>query len=124
MSRRWVAIAAAYLLVLQAIFAGLASGAKAANISLDREFALTLCAPGNTAPASADHAGTATPHADQSCCTPGCAMSAAGQPPEASFEPVVHRAADQVAFSKRLDRPLGFLAGRSPANPRAPPFMV
>jgi hypothetical protein len=124
MSRRWVAIAAAYLLVLQAIFAGLASGAKAASISLDRELALTLCAPGDTATASADHGGAGAQHADQSCCALGCPMSAGGQPPGADFEPVVHRAADQVAFSERLDRPLGFLSGRSPANPRAPPVTV
>jgi hypothetical protein len=123
LSRRWVAIAAAYLLVLQAIFAGLSSAAYAASVSLDRELALTLCAPSNTAPARTDHGGAAT-HVDQSCCTLGCPMSAGGQPPEANFEPVVHRAADQVAFSKRFDRPSGFLAGRSPANPRAPPAEI
>ena len=39
--RRWVALAAAYLVVLQAIFAGLTSGANAASFSLDRSLAIT-----------------------------------------------------------------------------------
>ena len=39
-SSRWVAIAAAYLLVLQAVFVGLASGAHAAGMSLDRSLAI------------------------------------------------------------------------------------
>lgn len=124
MSRRWGAIAVAYLLVLQALFAGLASGVTAATVSLDRELALTLCASAETGPVGADHGGAAIPHADQNCCTAACPMLAGGEPPEAGFEPVIHRAADQVAFSRRLDRPSGFLAGRSSANPRAPPVQV
>jgi len=124
LSRRWVAVAAAYLLVLQAIFGGMASGARAASISLDHELAFMLCAPGSMAPADAEQGGTTAPHADMSCCTLGCPMAAGGLPAVAGFVPVVHRAADQVAFSRRLDRPLGFLSGRTPANPRAPPFAV
>jgi hypothetical protein len=106
---------------LQAIFAGMASGARAASISLDGKLAVTLCAPGSMAPADASHNGSTAPHADMSCCTLGCPMAAGGLPFLAGFEPVVHRAADLVAFSRRLDRPLGFLSGRTPANPRAPP---
>lgn len=121
LSRRWVAVAAAYLLVLQAIFAGMASGARAAGNGLDHELAITLCAPGSITPADADHSGSAAAHADMSCCTLGCAMPAGGLPSAAVFAPVVHRAADQVAFSRGLDRPSGFLSGRTPANPRAPP---
>jgi hypothetical protein len=98
---------------LQAIFAGMASGARAASISLDHELAF---------PADAHDGGTAAPHADLSCCTLGCTMSAGCLPSVAGFAPVVHRAADQVAFSRRLDRPLGFISGRGPANPRAPPL--
>ncbi len=122
LSRRWVAVAAAYLLVLQAIFAGMASGARAASISLDHELAFTLCAPGSVVPADAHDGGTAAPHTDLSCCTLGCPMSAGCLPSVAGFAPVVHRAADQVAFSRRLDRSLGFISGRGPANPRAPPL--
>jgi hypothetical protein len=117
--RRWVALAAAYLVVLQAIFAGLASGANAASFSLDRSLAMTLCAGGDQ-PMSQNN-GAAT-HELMSCCMLGCAFTGAGAPAApAAFLPVVHRPTDLVAFQLRLDQPSGFVAGRSPANPRAPP---
>lgn len=124
MSRVWVAIAAAYLLVLQATFAGLASGAKAASIGLGHEFTLSLCARGNTTAADTDHSGPAVPHADLSCCNVGCSNSASGLPAEASFEPVVHDTIDEVTLYRRPDRLHVFLAVRSPANPRAPPYSI
>ncbi|CAN7641470.1 hypothetical protein [Bosea sp. LjRoot237] len=118
--RRWVALAAAYLVVLQAIFAGLTSGANAASFSLDRSLAMTLCAGGDMPIGQSD--GTAAAHELMSCCMLGCAFSGAGAPAApASFLLVVHRAVDLVAFQQRLDLPSGFIAGRSPANPRAPP---
>lgn len=119
-TRRWVALAAAYLVVLQAIFAGLASGANAASFSLDRSLAMTLCAGGDQPMSQSD--GAAATHELMTCCMLGCAFSGAGAPAApASFLPVVHRPADLVAFQQRLDLPSGFVAGRSPANPRAPP---
>lgn len=118
--RRWVAVAAAYLVVLQAVFAGLASGANAAAFSLDRALALTLCA-GGEAPAGTSH-GDAAAHDQSSCCLLGCALSGGGAPAApAAFLPVIHRPVDLIAFQRRLDLPHGFAAGRSPANPRAPP---
>lgn len=118
-TRRWVALAAAYLVVLQAIFAGLASGANAANFSLDRSLAMTLCAGGDM-PASQGEGAAA--HELISCCMLGCAFSGTGSPAAPiDFLPVVHRTVDLVAFQRRLDLPSGFVAGRSPANPRAPP---
>jgi hypothetical protein len=123
MSRSWVAIAAAYLLVLQATFAGLASGAKAASISLGYELTLTLCAHGSTTGADIDHSGPTGPHADLSCCSVGCSISASGLPAKASFEPAVHYA-DEVTLYGRPDRLQAFLAVRSPANPRAPPYSI
>lgn len=118
--RRWVALAAAYLVVLQAIFAGLTSGANAASFSLDRSLAMTLCAGGDMPIGQSD--GAAAAHELMTCCMLGCAFSGAGAPAApASFLPVVHRAVDLVAFQQRLDLPAGFIAGRSPANPRAPP---
>lgn len=118
--RRWGALAAAYLVVLQAIFTGLTSGANAASFSLDRSPAMTLCAGGDMPIGQSD--GTAAAHELMSCCMLGCAFSSAGAPAApASFLPVVHRAVDLVAFQQRLDLPSGFIAGRSPANPRAPP---
>lgn len=120
-SSRWVAIAAAYLLVLQAVFAGLASGAHAANMSLDRTVAMTLCAPGEM-PAGSNSDRSAAQHDQMTCCVPGCALSVSGAPPVAAgFTPVIHRTVDLVAFARRLDAPNGYVAGRSPANPRAPP---
>lgn len=117
--RRWVALTAAYLVVLQAIFAGLASGANAASFSLDRSLAMTLCAGGDQPMSQGDGAAT---HELMSCCMLGCAFTGAGAPAAPTdFLPVVHRAVDLVAFQRRLDLPSGFVAGRSPANPRAPP---
>jgi len=119
--RKLGAIAAAYLLVLQAVFAGLASGANAASMSLDRTLAMTLCAPGEMPPGH-DGAGT---HQQPSCCSFGCVLSGGGAPAApASFVAVVHRPADLIAFQNRLDLPHGFVAGRSPANPRAPPATI
>lgn len=123
-ARRWVAVAAAYLLVLQAVFAGLASGAQAGGFTLDRSLAMTLCAPGEMPPLSGTDKGTPN-HDRMSCCVLGCALSGGALPaPAASFLPVVHRPVDLIAFALRLDKPQGSLAGHSPANPRAPPALV
>jgi hypothetical protein len=123
-SRRWVAIIAAYLLVLQALFTGLASGAHAASMSLDRSLALALCAPGEMPAPSASDQGAAQ-HDRTSCCVIGCALTGGGLPaPAASFLPVIHRPVDLVAFARHLDAPQGYVAGRSPANPRAPPSVA
>ncbi|HEV2507922.1 hypothetical protein [Bosea sp. (in: a-proteobacteria)] len=117
--RRWAALAAAYLVVLQAIFSGLASGANAASFSLDRSLAMTLCAGGDQPMSQSDGAAA---HELMSCCILGCAFTGAGVPAApADFLPIMHRAVDLVAFQRRLDLPSGFIAGRSPANPRAPP---
>lgn len=117
--RRWVALAAAYLIVLQAVFAGLASGANAASFSLDRSLAMTLCA-GGEAPANSD--SSAAGHEQPLCCTVGCSLSAGGAPAgPADFLPIVHRTVDPVAFQRRPSQVQGVGDGRSPANPRAPP---
>lgn len=120
-SSRWVAIAVAYLLVLQAVFAGMASGAHAAGVSLDRTLAMTLCASGDMLPGGHSDQGTAQ-HDQMSCCVPSTAFPGAGAlPATGAYLPVIHRAIDLVAFARRLDAPHGYVAGRSPANPRAPP---
>jgi hypothetical protein len=123
-SRRWVAIIAAYLLVLQAVFAGLTSGAHAGGLSLDRTLAMTLCAPGEIPAGSGSDQGSAR-HDQMTCCVLGCAFSGSGAAAgPATFLPVIHRTVDLVAFARRLDAPHGYVAGRSPANPRAPPSDV
>lgn len=122
-SRRWVAIFAAYLLVLQAIFAGFAAGAYAKTLAFDRTLALTHCAPSGDAAPGGDHGKTQS-HAGMSCCTAGCQVLASDDPAEPGFELLTHRPSDRVAFVRRLDRPVGFLSGHSPGNPRAPPASV
>lgn len=118
---RWVAFAATCLLVLQAVLAGVASGAHAASMSLDRSLAMSLCAPGEMPPANASDQGSAR-HAGMTDCVLGCAVSGAGAPAAVGdYRPVVHRVVDLIAFARRLDAPHGYVAGRSPANPRAPP---
>jgi hypothetical protein len=120
-SRRWIATIAVYVLVLQAVFAGLASGAHAGGMSLDRTLAMTLCAPGEM-PAGGSSDNGAAAHDQMTCCILGCAFPGGAAPlPTGGYLPVTHRAVDLVAFARRLDAPSGYVAGRSPANPRAPP---
>lgn len=122
-SSRWVALVAAYLLVLQAVFTGLAAGSHAGAMNLDRTLAMTLCAPGEMPPSGGADQGPA--HDQLSCCILGCTGSGGGAPaPMAGYQPVVHRAVDLVSFARRLDAPQGYVAGRSPANPRAPPALA
>ena len=121
--RSWVAILAAYLLVVQALFAGFAAGSYANALSLDRTLALTHCAPSGEASAGGDH-DKAQNHAGMSCCTAGCPMLAGADPVQSDFQILSQRPADVVAFARRLDRPVGFLSGHSPGNPRAPPALA
>ncbi|MGO4738554.1 hypothetical protein AB4099_18540 [Bosea sp. 2KB_26] len=118
---RWVAVAVAYLLVLQVVLTGLASGANAASIAFDRTLAITLCSPSAASPGDTTDRGTAQ-HDLMSGCALGCSHSTHADVPSAiGYLPVVYRIVDRNAFIRRLDAPHGFVAGRSPANPRAPP---
>ncbi|MEN5084526.1 hypothetical protein ABE438_18745 [Bosea sp. TWI1241] len=118
----WVAILAAYVLVLQALLGGLAGGARADAARLDQALAMSLCLPGGDLNGLPGDTGKGLAHADKSCCTAGCPMLGGTGPAPAGFSPLAHRPADHVAFSRRLDRPVGYLAIRSPGSPRAPPF--
>lgn len=121
--RSWVAIFAAYLLVIQALFTGFAAGTYANALSLDRTLALTHCAPGGEAGAGSEHDKSQN-HTGMSCCTAGCPMLVGADPVEPEFQLLAHRPADHVAFARRLDRPAGFLSDHSPGNPRAPPALA
>ncbi|HEV7259176.1 MAG TPA: hypothetical protein VGN82_15455 [Bosea sp. (in: a-proteobacteria)] len=89
-------------------------------MSLDRALAMTLCATGDAPGAHSDQASA--PHDLMSCCVTGSAFPGGdGSPVSGTYLPVVHRAIDLIAFARRLDLPHGYVAGRSPANPRAPP---
>lgn len=118
----WVAVFAAYLLVIQALFAGFAAGAYANAISFDRTLALTHCAPSGEAHAGGEH-DSSQAHAGMSCCTAGCQILVVSDPGQPDFQILTQRPADLVAFVRRLDRPVGFLSGHSPLNPRAPPAL-
>ena len=119
-STSWVAVLAAYVLVLQALVSGLAAGSFANALSIDRAFGIAFCAPGGETSGSPEHGATKT-HADLSCCTLGCPVLTGGEPAAADFAVLPYRPADRVAFLRKLDRPVGHLSGHSPGNPRAPP---
>lgn len=114
---------AAYLLVVQALFAGFAAGAYANGLSLDRTLALSHCATGGDVAGGGDH-DRSQAHAGMSCCIAGCPMLTGADPRLPDFEVLPLRPADRVAFARRLDRPAGFLSGHSPGNPRAPPTAI
>lgn len=121
--RSWVAIFAAYLLVVQTLFAGFAAGTYANAMSLDRTLALTHCAPSGDVQAGSDHDKSQN-HAGMSCCTAGCPMLVGADPVQPQFQLLVQRPVDQVAFVRRLDRPVGFLSDHPPGSPRAPPVLA
>jgi len=117
--RRLVALVAAYLVVLQAVFAGLASGTHAASLSLDRSLAMTLCAGGD-APANSD--SSAAGHDQALRCAIGCSLSGADALPlPADVLPIVHRSAGLDVCQRRSSQVRGVGDGHVPANPRAPP---
>lgn len=118
--RRWVAIAAAYLLVLQAVLTGMSSGAHAANATLVHRVGMTFCSP------LASHEGALGQSTGQTDLTDHCRSVCALAlnsliPTSGNPSPVVYRDVDRVAIVRHLDTPRGHPGGRSPANPRAPP---
>ena len=121
--RSWVAVFAAYLLVLQAIFAGFAAGSYANAHALDLTLALTHCAPSGDAAPGGDH-DTSQAHGAMSCCTAACHMPIAMPPVQPAFEILTHRAVDRAAFVRKLDQPVGYLSDHSPGRPRAPPTLA
>ncbi|SON57731.1 hypothetical protein HDIA_4190 [Hartmannibacter diazotrophicus] len=83
-SRSWVAILAAYLLVVQAMFAGVAAGAYANTLMPDRTPARAYCAPsGDIAPGGNHDKSQA--HSGKNCWTAGCQALVSGEPAPAHF---------------------------------------
>lgn len=121
--RSWIAVFAAYLLVIQAVFTGLAAGAYANAVTFDRNLALTHCAPSGDAVPGGDH-DKSQAHAGMSCCTAACQALAGGDPTQPEFELLTHRPVDLVAFIQRLDQPVGYLSDHAPGSPRAPPALA
>ena len=118
-ARSWVAVVAAYVLVLQGLFGAVVSGQSLAPALLDRAAHLTLCAPGaQSAPLPGEEPAPHLP----ACCLLGCAWIGAAYAPPArpalpeSVEPGV----TIVGFDDLTRRPL---PGRErlAAHPRGPP---
>ncbi len=114
-----VALVAAYMLVLQALFGAFAAGASAGVPMLD-DFGNPLCITSHEpAPAGEgrDHSGM------PDCCAPGCSMfapaTAGDREPNALSNPL------RVAYAIRSAMPTIVAVddiARRPGNPRAPPL--
>lgn len=119
-ARSWVAIIAAYVLVLQGLFGAVVSGQNLAPALLDRAAHLTLCAPGaESAPLPGEEPAPHLP----ACCLLGCAwIGAAYAPPD---RPALPDSAEPRATIARFDdlteRPLPGQE-RLAARPRGPPL--
>ena len=96
--RTWGAILAAYLLVVQAAFAGMLLGAQAAPLR-QADALNVLCSDRG----AADDAGQAPAkhHGLPNCCVAGCAMLGGGLAPGPSNDPVLHRPVIETTDSAR-----------------------
>ncbi|MEO9336143.1 hypothetical protein ABFT80_01730 [Mesorhizobium sp. SB112] len=114
----WVALVAAYVLVLQSTFGALALGTAPGAMTLD-VFGNPLCIT------SSDQQGSDIDHVMPNCCVLGCSMFApvSSAPPETaslrhewtgSFAILLPLAASVIARSPEHD----------PGSPRAPPLAV
>lgn len=118
-ARSWVAIIAAYVLVLQGLFGAVVSGQSLAPALLDRATHLTLCAPG--AQSASLPGEEPVPHLP-ACCLLGCAwIGAAYAPPDrAALPESVAPHATIVGFDDLAEQPLPGQE-RLAARPRGPP---
>lgn len=119
-ARSWVAIVAAYVLVLQGLFGAIVSGQSLAPALLDRAAHLTLCAPGaQSAPLPGEEPAPHLP----ACCLLGCAwVGTAHAPPD---RPALPESVEPRPTIVRFDDlTTGRLPGqeRLAARPRGPPF--
>ena len=119
--RRTAAVAAAYLLVLQAVLTGLALGVHADPAGRGA-LATIICS--TAGPELGDHqSGLPFEHSDWiACCVLGCGMSGLGLAPPpvgAGAAPITPAAAIALRWVPRAQLGRGF--ERSPRNTRAPP---
>jgi hypothetical protein len=120
--RRAAAVAAAYLLVLQAVLTGLALGAHA-DSSGRGALAAIICSSAGPG-AGDDHSGRPFEHSDWiTCCVLGCGMSGLGLAP-AGVGVALIRPAEAIALRwvPRAHAGRGF--ERSPRSTRAPPHVA
>lgn len=118
-ARSWVAIVAAYVLVLQGLFGAALSGQSLAPALLDRAAHLTLCAPGGEGVSLPGE--EPAPHLP-TCCLLGCSwIGAAYAPPDRPALPEdVEPGVTIVRFDDLTARPLPGQE-RLAARPRGPP---
>lgn len=118
----WVALAAAYILVIQSILGAFALGATAAPLPLDA-FGTIICLSHETAALPGDD-GSSGPHKMPDCCTIGCSLFQAAFTPAIAHEGPLFGLNRESATVFRAPPPLVPRASEgSPGNPRAPPFL-
>ncbi|TCK29038.1 hypothetical protein EV667_3056 [Ancylobacter aquaticus] len=117
--RRWaLVLAVAYVLVLQALFGGIASGAHAAGgVTLDA-FGQALCLSSHSDPAAPGEPARHTPD----CCLTGCqAAPAAALPPPVAATVALPTAPLEASHLPPPPARLARTPERSPGHIRAPP---
>lgn len=117
--RMAMALAVAYLVVLQALLGGLSSGAHAGSLVSVDGFGQILCRGAQTDPSSPDDPAHHTPD----CCTTGCQTSVGtALPPPAGSLLAAPSAVDhaQPLLPRRVV--LASDVERSPRHTRAPPL--
>lgn len=111
-------LAVAYVLVLQALLGGMASGAHAAGFLTVDAFGQTLCLNSHGAPDAPGETGRHTPD----CCLTGCQSApASALPPPVATTPALPASPSQARTLAPRTAPLAFLPERSPRHTRAPP---
>ncbi|PPE78241.1 hypothetical protein C3941_19435 [Kaistia algarum] len=120
----WVALVAAYVLLAQALFGALATGASAAPVQFDLAGHI-ICAsqgaerlPGDSAPIGQHHL--------PDCCLVGCSMFMSAALPAQGAAGVLRLPARPatIAFAVRESTHRVADRGGSPSKPRAPPIPV
>lgn len=114
MWRRCGGVLAAYLLVLQAIVAGLAIGAQPVAADPFAVICHTSDAAGSTEPEKR-HIGF------PKCCVAGCPMLGGGMAPPAAFTPTPPTAAGRLVSRMAAHGPAAPSSQRTPRSTRAPP---
>lgn len=113
-----MALALAYVLVLQALLGGVASGAHAAGGVTVDAYGQVLCLGSSaSAPSPADPS-----HHAPDCCTTGCNMSAGSALPPPANAALAAPSVQPLRTALPRTPRLALAAARSPRHTRAPPL--
>jgi hypothetical protein len=117
----WVALGAAYLLLVQALLTGLSIGVAAAQMSTQAP-GFVICSSNGAH--AVPHGSGQQPDSSHlpNCCVLGCIMLGPGvaPPPAATWLPVLWMQGRPILISFDNDR-VDLRPERTPRNPRAPP---